>query len=102
MLPDKPHRPAPLQMDHRLKHWLSPSLTERSTTGGTQGQNVHSLFCFPPMSASRYAGAASVSPAGVSTWRARSLIRLLYSLFPVAFLCPVPEHARAGPPSMLT
>jgi hypothetical protein len=96
MLPEQSDRPAPLQTDQRLKHWLSPYLTERSTTGGTQDQNVHSLYCCPPRSASRYAGAASVNRAGVSTWPARSLTRFLCSLFPAAFRCSVPVSSKVG------
>jgi hypothetical protein len=81
MLPDRPHRPATQQTGHRPEHWLSPSLTERSTTEGTQGQNVHSLSCLPPRSASRYAGATHASPADLTDWRAMQSTRFLLFLF---------------------
>jgi hypothetical protein len=95
MLPDLPDLPATQQMGQRPEHWLSPSLTERSTTEGTQGQNVHSLSCLPPRSASRYTGATHASPADLTDWRAMKSTRFPSSFFSVAFRCPVPEHARA-------
>jgi hypothetical protein len=95
MLPDLPHLPATQQTDQRPEHWLSPSLTERSTTEGTQDQNVHSLSCSPPRSASRYTGATHARPADPTGRRAMKSTRFLRSFFPVAFRCPVPEHARA-------